>query len=144
MKFKFNKDIYDYEPSGCCPGSEKSLNVSESIDESGNLCLVGEEFDQQEVIDSYYEGTTIERIILAHGLGDEIVLNEKPGVFLDEDQVSIMKNAQSNTLELNAQLLSLYKDYKDFMSFDDFSNAVATGDFKFLEDSKKPKEEVNQ
>lgn len=144
MILKFNKNIYDYEPSGCEVGKPVGYEVTPSIDEDGVSILESEEYDLQAVIDSFAESCSIERILIAHGLGDDSVLNQKPGVYLDEEQVNIIKNAQSNTLELNAQLFNLYQGYKDFMSFDQFSNYVAKGDFKALDEAIKPKEEVNQ
>lgn len=144
MILKFNNNIYDYEPTGCEVGQPVGFEVTPSIDENGNAFLESEEYDLQAVIDSFADACSIERIIVAHGLGDESVLNKKEGVYLDEDQVNIIKNAQSNTLELNAQLFSLYQGYKDYMSFDEFSNYVAHGDFQALDEAKKPKDEVNQ
>lgn len=144
MILKFNKNIYDYEPTGCEVGRPVGFEVTPSIDENGVAFLESEEYDLQAVIDSFAEACSIERILIAHGLGDETALNKKPGVYLDEDQVNIVKNAQSNTLELNAQLLSLYQGYKDVMSFDQFSNFVAHGDFTALDEAKKSKEEVTQ
>ena len=96
MILKFNKNIYDYVPTGCEVGRPVGFQVSPSIDENGVAILESEEYDLQAVIDSFAEACSIERILIAHGLGDETVLNKKPGVYLDEEQVSIIKNAQSN------------------------------------------------
>lgn len=141
MILKFSKDIYETEIVGCNPGSEIAYNYSLAIDENGDEYLEKDEYNIQEVTDSYAEECSIVRIIAAHGLGDELLMNQKPGVYLDEEQVNTIKNAGSNNLELNAQLFSLYQGYKDFMSFDQFSNYVAHGDFEALENSKKSKEE---
>lgn len=144
MKLKFNKDIYDTEINPICPGSEIAHELTLSIDEKGNECLVAKEYNLQEVIDSYAEECSIARIIISHGLGDELALNKDPGVYLDEDQVNFIKNnGSSSEAQLNAQLLELYKDYKDNMSFDVFANAVKTGDYKALTKTKETtKEEV--
>ena len=142
MKFKFNKDIYDTEITPICPGSEIAHDLTLSLDDKGNECLVSKEYNLQEVIDSYAEECSIARIIISHGLGDDLALNKDPGVYLDEDQVNfINNNSASSDAQLTAQLLELYKDYKDVMSFDVFAHAVKTGDYQAL---SKPKETTSE
>lgn len=147
MKLKFNKDIYDTEIKPICPGSEIANEVSLSLDENGNECLVAKEYNIQQVIDSYAEECSIARILISHGLGDELALNKDPGVYLDKSQVDfINKYGSSSEAQLTAQLLDLYKDYKDQMSFEVFAKAVKTGDYQALTKNNKPnesKEEVN-
>ena len=141
MILKFSNNPYETEIVGCHPGSETAYNYSLAIDENGDQYLEAEEYNIQEVTNSFAEECSITRIIQAHGLGDELLLNQKPGVYLDEEQVNTIKNSGSSNLELNTQLLGLYQGYKDVMSFDDFANAVAHGDFTALENAKKPKVE---
>ena len=92
----------------CCAGSNIAYNYSLGIDENGDQYLIAEEYDLQQIIDSFADQCSIERIIVSHGLGDELLMNQKPGVFLDEDAVDSIKLATKNTLDINAQILSLY------------------------------------
>lgn len=143
MKFKFNKDIYDEPLKACDSGSKKAYQYTRIIDDNGDEVLDQQEFDLDAVIQSHADECSIERIIASHVLGDDTVLNVKQGVFIDKDQYESIKNAQSNTLELNAQLLSLYQGYKDKMSFSEFSQAVKSGNFEALDSKKEVKEEVS-
>lgn len=137
MTLKFNKDILSFELKGCCPGSTTGYNYTLALDKDGHQYLEAEEFDQQAIIDSYADECSIERILISHGLGDEVVLNKKPGVYLDKEAIETI-NLSKDTASLNVQLFNLYQGYKDVMSFEDFSNAVMTGKFELLE--KKPEE----
>lgn len=138
---EFNPDIYSFESKPCPAGSRKAIDFQLTLDEEGNEFLAGDEYDQQEIIQSYADECSIERIIISHGLGDEMLLDSKPGVFLNEDDVNIIKLSQQNNVELNASLTKLYENYT-WMSYDSFVNAVLHGDYNAL---KKPevKEEPN-
>ena len=125
---KFNKDIYDTEFEGCPAGSSTAYNYKLAIDVNGHEYLEAEEYDIQEVIDSYADQCSIERIIQLHGLGDDLILDSKPGVFLDEDEVN-MANKAGDPAALNVELFKLYQGYKDQMTFEEFSNAILHGDF---------------
>ena len=142
MILKFNKNIYDdSEWKPCHPGSRKAYDIFETVDTNGNKCLGKDEYDLQEVIESYADACSIERIAIAHGLGDDSILNSKPGVYLDEDEYNAVILGQESTAQVNAQILNLYQAYKDRMSYDDFYQNLVSGNFKAFE--KKP-EEVNQ
>lgn len=136
MKLKFNNEIYGVDLESCSSGLPKEYNYHLELDENGDEYLVSEEYDLQSIIDSYESACSIERIIISHGLGDELIMNKKSGVYLSEDEVNAYKNASSYD-NLNTQLLSLYKDYS-WMKYEDFANAVLHGDFDKL---KKPVED---
>lgn len=137
MNLKFNKDILSFELTGCCPGSTIGYNYTLALDKDGHQYLEAEEYDLQSIIDSYAEECSIERILISHGLGDDLVLNKKPGVYLDKEALETIELSK-DTSSLNVQLFNLYQGYKDVMSFDDFSKAVMNGDFDVL--TKKPEE----
>lgn len=136
MKLKFNNDVYDWDSSLACSSGGNSKNFYLDIDENGSEFLVAEDYDLQSVIESYADSCSIERIIISHGLGDELLMNQKPGVYLSEEEVNVYKSAGSYD-NLNTQLLSLYKDYS-WMKYEDFANAVIHGEFDKL---KKPVED---
>lgn len=137
MTRKFNSDIYSTEIKSCPVGSTKATHKTLSIDENGNQYLSQEEYNLQEVIDSYEDSCSIERIIASHGLGDDLLLTQQKGAFLDEDAVNQVKASQTMAQnDLNFELFKLYqaKDYD--MSFEEFSKAVVSGQY----DSIKVKE----
>ena len=131
MILKFNKNLLECELSSCCPGSEIAYNYSLALDENGESYLVRDEYNLQKVIDSFADECSIERIAIAHGLGDDLVMNKKPGVYLDEDDIKTIELSQSQQA-MNVQLMNLYQGYKNVMTFDEFSNAVLHGDFETL------------
>lgn len=141
MILKFNKNIYEDELKPVSSGSRTAFNLSLSIDKDGNQCLVPEEYDIKVVIDSYEEQCSITRIIALNGLGDEAILNAKPGVYLDEEQVKLHSVATDQNA-LNMELAKLYSNYKDYLTYDEFANAVVHGNFNALERPKEDKKEV--
>ena len=128
MILKFNKNIYDSELVPVSSGDRKAMNYQLAIDDNGDSVLVGEEYDLQEVIDSYADQCSIARILQLHGLGDLNALDKKPGVYLDETQVNMVSKA-GDPAALNVELFKLYQGYKDLMTFEQFSNAILHGDF---------------
>lgn len=130
---EFNLDIYD--PScikPCEAGSPEAIDFQLDFDENGEAHLVGEKYDLQAIIQSHKDECSIERILIAHGLGDDSVLQVKPGVFLDESQVNVIKESVNLNSTLETQLISLYEPYKDKMSYGEFAQAVVHGDFDKL------------
>lgn len=142
MILKFNKNLLECEPTPCCPGSEIAYDYSLALDENGESYLVKEEYNLQKVIDSFADECSIERIAIAHGLGDDLVMNKKPGVYLDENDIKTIELSQSQQA-INVQLMNLYQGYKDVMSFDEFSNAVLHGNFEVLNKKVDVKEGEN-
>lgn len=134
---KFSSNPYEGKIEGCNPGSEKAYNYSMLLDDKGDPYLKGEEYNIQEVINSYAEQCSIARIIQAHGLGDDLLMNQKPGVYLDEKAVKTIQLGASSPSEMNTQILSLYESYKDVMSLSEFAHAISTGDFEKLSKVKK-------
>ena len=128
MILKFNKNIYDDPLEPVEAGDKIAYEYQLAIDENGEQYLEATPYDLQEVIDSFADQCSIERIIQLHGLGDLTALDQKPGVYLDEEQVS-MANKAADPAALNVELFKLYQGYKDQMSFEDFSNAILHGDF---------------
>lgn len=143
MILKFNKNLLECEVNPCCAGSEIAYNYSLALDENGQHYLETEEYNLQAVIDSYADSCSIERILIAHGLGDDSVLNSKPGIYFDENDINTI-NMSQNQQAMNVQLLNLYQGYKDQMSFEEFSNAVLNGNFEALNKKQASSEEVNQ
>lgn len=144
MILKFSNNPYEGKFQGCDPGSEKAFNYKMLLDEKGNPYLKGEEYNIQEVINSYAEQCSIARIIQAHGLGDDLLMNQKPGVYLDEKAVKTIQLGASSPSEMNTQILSLYESYKDVMSLSEFAKAISTGDFDKLSKAKQTKQEVQE
>lgn len=144
MILKFSKNRYETEILPCDPGTEIQANYKLVLDDNANEYLQAEEYNIQEIINSYADQCSIARIIQAHGLGDDLLLNQKPGVYLDEEAVNTITSSQMNNLEMNARILSLYEGYKDVMSLADFTKAITTGDFESIANAKKPKEEVSE
>lgn len=142
MIYKFNKNIYDDELVATPSGSSVGYNYSLSIDKEGEIYLEKEAFDQQAVIDSYADSCSIERILVSHGLGDELVMNQKPGVYLDEDDVKAVKLG-SDSQALNMKLYEMYQNYKGELDFSTFADAILSGNYEAL-NKKESKEEVTE
>lgn len=143
MILKFSKNIYEDKLMPVPSGDRKAYNYSLSFDkETGQECLVGEEYDIQDVIDSYADQCSIARILELNGLGDDSILNNKPGVYLDEEAVKYSSMALDSA-GLNTELFKLYQPYKDEFTFEEFSNAIVHGDFKLFDKKVEKKEEGN-
>lgn len=142
MILKFNSNIYDSKLKACSSGSTKGYNKSLAYDENGVAYLETEEFDQQAVIDSYEDTCSIERIIASHGLGDDLLLNQQQGAFLDEDAVNAIKSSQTMAQNnLNFELFKLYQAKEYDMTFEEFSKAVVCGKY---DDIKEKTKEVSE
>lgn len=137
-----NKSLFELpeifkQPFKACPSGNGVRKVYHlSIDDNGNEVLDYDEENLQEIIQSYADQCSIERIIISHGLGDELIMNQKPGIYLDEDDVQTFDTA-SNLTNLNTKLIELYKKTDTDLSFEDFSRYVITGEFEKI---KKPAE----
>lgn len=135
---KFNNDIYATVIKPCDSGNGKGYKVTPLLDEEGVEYLSVEEFDQQAVIDSYADSCSIERIIAVHGLGDDLLMNQQKGAYLDEQAVNAIKSSQSMAQnDLNFELFKLYqaKDYD--MTFEAFSKAVINGNYDTIKEKVK-------
>lgn len=141
MILKFSKDFLNTEVKANSSGSKYNYNYSLSFDEKGEQYLEAEKYDQQAIIDSYADQCSIERILISHGLGDELVMNSKPGVYLDEDEVNSVKMA-SDTNAINNKLAELFRNFKGDLSFDEFRNAILTGQVDKLIPKTEEKKEV--
>lgn len=142
MILKFNKNIYDDPIEPVEAGDKTAYEYELAINENGEEYLESTSYDLQEVINSYAEQCSIERIIQLHGLGDLTSLEEKPGAYLDEEQVNMAYKA-GDPAALNVELFKLFQGYKDQMTFEQFSNAILHGDFNAFapkQTAESPKE----
>jgi len=133
--FKFNSDIYSFDKNNVCSSGSGVLRSFE-LDPNDSFHLLSKEINLEELIESYRAQCSIERIILSHGLGDELVLNTKVGVYLDKEQVEDLSNSFSFQ-NINSKMAEVYKKTDTTLSFDEFCNAVASGDFNKIANSKK-------
>lgn len=141
MILKFNNYIYETEIKSCPCGNGTGLRKSLAVKDDGTEYLICEEFDLQALIQSYADDCSIERIIVAHGLGDDLLLNQQSGAYLDEEAVKEIK--QSKTLaqnDLNVTLYSLYSKGNIDMSYDDFAKAVTSGNISAIKYKEETKE----
>ena len=140
--FKYSNDIYAFDKTMICSSGAPVRRVHElTVNEKGKNVLTFKEIDSDQIVESYRAQCSIERIILSHGLGDELVLDAKPGVFLDKDSVDNAINSY-DTSSMNNKLLDVYKSADTTLSFVDFCKAVVAGDFDTIAKSKNVKETV--
>jgi len=141
--FKYNNDIYSFDKKLVCSSGAPIRRVHElTVNDKGKNVLTFKEIDSDQIVESYRAQCSIERIILSHGLGDDLILDAKPGVFLDKDSVDNAINSY-DTSSMNNKMLDVYNKSDTTLSFVDFCKAVVNGDFDTIAKSKKVVEEPN-